>query len=523
MKKILYTFTHMLLGLFTLIACTNPVEDINLALSSNLFSQTIVIQAVDASGQENLLGSNTLEVEVLDPNDYIYNQLGEKDFSMEAGFLTLFVDPNVDMEEINFKVKISGENYLTTIVPVQVTSGQTMKSVKVNIVNIDPAKTAEGVSVEIGDYSLSNSITTEEISVKAESDDTSSDAATTVSIPSGTTFRDKDGQSIQGGTVQAQVVNFDTTDPEALAMFPGNLKAVDIKNEDGSEEEAVLYSAGFTSIDMFVGGTEVKEFTKDIDVTISIDESVVSPNTGMPFKVGDEIPVWTSEEGEGWERHATGTVESVDGKLAVVFKTNHLSWYTLAYAKSSCKYGYVKMVNTGDDAHKKVWISIQDTLTGEYIVDDIAAIGAKGLSSFGYGSTTWKITVYSGQNKNTDVLFESFVPVACTPVTIDLTEQMKEAHEPDVVIDVKGYCGSTLIVPSGPLFMQDPSNDNEWKLMGYVENGKIDLYGVTVGETYTFGVIINGSINEMNITLDSKEIIYDDYVIDDEVCNELPI
>lgn len=156
---------------------------------------------------------------------------------------------------------------------------------------------------------------------------------TTIAIQDGTQMFDGDGNAISAGTLQTKVIHFGTGTTSSLESFPGGLTAPDAIGKDGNPIPGgvTFVTGGLVSIRMLAGGTDVKKFSKPLNVTMGISSNIINPGTNQAVAAGDSIPIWSLNEQTGqWKYESMAVVAPAgDGKLAVRFQAAHLSCWNL--------------------------------------------------------------------------------------------------------------------------------------------------------------------------------------------------
>lgn len=159
------------------------------------------------------------------------------------------------------------------------------------------------------------------------------DEKTTITIQDGTQMLDANGNAISASSLQTKAIHFGTGTSASLAAFPGGLTAPDAIGKDGNPIAGgvTFITGGLLSLRMQAGGTEVKKFSKPLQVSMEMNSNVVNPGTNQAVASGDSIPVWSLNEQTGqWKYESMGVVKpDANGKLAVNFEAAHLSCWNL--------------------------------------------------------------------------------------------------------------------------------------------------------------------------------------------------
>ncbi|NIJ43575.1 hypothetical protein FHR24_000014 [Wenyingzhuangia heitensis] len=523
-------------------------DQFKVTIDTDLFNQIAVIQVFDPSGQSNLEGDTALSVEVLgDDKDKVVTDAGENISKLKIidGVVNLVVNPNKNIENnpVEVLLKISGDNYLTTTVPVTIGIDE---RTEVSAYVVNKTSPVDGIEREEKTASIKNGVSEEQIVIETEIVNQTKNKAK-VSIDVGTQFQDINGNLIEGDEVELEVTNFSPTNIDALTSFPGGFSPQSVTLDGGEVVNDVAFvTAGFVSVDMEVGGVEVKNFSKAITITMSVDTGSMNPDTGELVKLGDVIPIWSYSKDNGqWDYHGDSEVVMIDGKLQVEYTTTHLSWYNMDFYGRRCsRYSW------WGDSSNGTPVTLQLSLPGVSSSDS-----RRLLSTFVYEGTSQEVSynatktqywydgqtfelnntpagrnlqlvVYSGDSRYNrgEEIFRSpaFDGCAGGQVNIDASSMVSKLPPAPIRIHVKysGECNDRIIRPSTHLYMFNETY-NYWQYKGYIYRGEITLHDMELNKPYSFRVYYNGRRHEHTITFDKTEYIDDNYNIPDELCNQL--
>ena len=256
---------------------------------------------------------------------------------MVNGAISLAVNPNKNEmnEPVQFMLKITGENYLTTTLPVFLSEIDSVATVSANVVN--KLNTPEGIDYIKSEETLVNNTLSNDISIKTSG--VKAGTSSEITIKAGTIFKDENGNDISGSEIESEVVHFNSNNSESLSSFPGGFMPQEITDENGNKvDDAYFETAGFVSINIKIGDKEVKNFSEPITIKMQVAPDFVNPETGSIIKLGDVIPIWSYSKDDGkWDYHTNGTVTN-DGNnnFVVEYTTTHLSWYNLDFKGRRC-------------------------------------------------------------------------------------------------------------------------------------------------------------------------------------------
>lgn len=322
-KLAIYTLAFALAGAAA--SCESPLKDFNLQISDEVINHSAVLQIKDADGAE--LNNATVRLVGGDIQD-IYNLNGTKEFKVLNGMVAFGVTPNRDVmagAPVVFQVEIAASGYITQIVTVSITHVNNGMQL---VTLVKPMVLPDGAAGATQNVALgANGATLAPVSVGVN--DPESDINIAIAIPAGTQFLDADGNVIQGGTLTATTIGFDPLDAEALALFPGgSLQADGVIGPDGSTSSGTFNPAAATTIEMTVGGTEVREFSQPIQVSMSVSPSF-NLSSGAPLVAGTPLvsysftpsdPVWK------FQQNAPAVGSDAIG-YTMSFETDHLTTF----------------------------------------------------------------------------------------------------------------------------------------------------------------------------------------------------
>lgn len=573
MKKLYYSLLLIVITLIIGYACQDPLESIVIPVSPKLSTYEVSIQVNDVANPTSLSEPDLLTVELLGSDaDKILNNGGERVFTAQHGIINLAVDKNYSdfTEPLRFTVKVSGENYLTTTIPVIVDGTDELIHLYANLVNIDNPPAGVDVKKETisinDDGSVSQGIT---ISTISEGDAEVTETSTEISIESGTVFKNAEGEVIIGSELEIQIVNFDSNEPASLGSFPGGFSPNSIIDQNGEEvTTGTFITAGFTSIDMFVNGEEVKEFSQPIDVKMKINDNTLNPETNKVIELGDVIPIWSYSNDDGqWIYHGNGLVTpSLGGGLEVKYTTTHLSSFNLDFLKSYTRcssgiiniefegldrlpsgrsYGlkmYLVHANTdqplGNGAISTNFTNNTKNITLYNSVDlDMQLLIVKEYSYTISGIDNWhspalpdidsvvfyeNINSYSYTYNYRYLIYKSEVFNGCDDnLTIPLYSAIQSAElDPgiEVTVEYAGKCGNRKIAPSVELYRKKANG--QFGYVGYVDQGEITMSVPKLDSTYLFGFYWGDTFYEDSLLIDSENMI-DTNLNLDNFCDEI--
>jgi hypothetical protein len=503
MKKILFT----LLALSTLgfTRCTKPTENFTISINPNVFDNVVAIKFYDAATP----GTAPADVKVTitgDAAQSIYEISGYRKFTVVDGLISVGVLPKAAPTEghpVVFVINAEAEGYLPVRVPVTMVAGQETKLITVSMVNLD--NPPPGVTVAQKTTALSGGTMPADETI-ATPVVTASDPKTTIEVPAGTSFRDAAGNTISGADLATTVVNFNTREAASLNAFPGNgFHSDNITDDNGTVVSGIFRTAGFCSIDMLVNGTDVKTFNQPITVKMAVDPLQTNSQTGAPFAIGDEVPIWSYEIETGkWIYEKQGTIVSDNGALQVNFTTSHLSYYNLAFLELSCPVAQVNFI-TGLTSKESFLVDIypENETAIPAIAGYVMQVENNGTVSFEnvpQGNVTMKVYRNTASNSQTNWKVRDAQPLAIYTGVLCGSQPTITLNIPattPIVFDIEGQCPSNsanpFIRPSVDVWYRFTGSNSEFQLLGHVEQGRFETTNLNYQSQYDFKVIWGAS------------------------------
>lgn len=509
-------------------------KGVDIVVDNNIFKKKVSVQMFDPANQQNLEGENKLSVTVLGSDvSKLTTDAGDDISKLKVvnGVVNLSVNPNKnnDSESVEFVLKFEGDGYLTTTVPILLTEADSSAYVSANI--IKKMDTPKGVDFTSKKTALNNNTLASDFAVRTSG--TKAVTTTKVTIPTGTVFKDKNGKAISGADLKVEVTHFNSEDEASLASFPGGFSPIAITDDKGKVvRDASFITVGFASIDMKVGDTEVKQFSKPVTITMEISPDFINPDTNKKVKVGDTVPVWSYSKDDGkWDYHVKGIVsKNADNKLIVEYTTTHLSWYNLDYFGIGRCPRLDFNITDGVSEKKAQWLYTELVFADTKQPVSYSAGGARELykgKKFGYrnvqGNRGLQLLIYEGVSryKKGEVIYRSNTLSCSGTNNINLSSiAAKTSNKVNISIDYQGKCGNKTVAPSMYLYVKDKwYNWEYWRYAGYVRRGKITLKGVELNKPYTFKTYYGGKSYEHTMTFDKTEYKNHNYQIPSRMCD----
>ncbi|GEP96912.1 hypothetical protein [Chitinophaga cymbidii] len=476
---------YLLLLSVLLLQCQNPLQDVEIQISTDILHYTTLVQVEDGNG--NPVSNLTVAITGQDA-DQIYNLAGTKTFLLQSGVLGLGVHPRSDPEEgmpVMFNIELSGTGFLTQNIPMTIHKGQLQQVIKTDVLNIREAPA--GIAVATPTAPLQGGATAEEVTLETAPQNQATEV-TKITMPAATQFQDAGGNTLAGGQLGAVIAHVDPSKESALRIFPGGgLISNNVQTPTGNTAGTFI-PAGLVNIDMSVGGVAVKHFSQPITVGIQIDPSFTNMNTGGIVKAGDELSIYSYETGAAnWKYEGNGTVEMIDGKPTVAFETTHLTWFMVGNFVSSCpSYQSLTLTGTWLTAGIKYPMVVEAMVAGKVVASVNADISVS-ENTVRMNNLPEQGVSIRVKNENGEILAMRAITGSCSSVNT-ITLSRPSVINKKVTMQLHVRCPNNVatigVLPTFYLYyrLAKPTADvSGYKLLGVVEKGFISTTALTPG------------------------------------------
>lgn len=502
-KRLIAVVTGITLPLLSVIwCCTKPTKDFIININSDIISYTATFTITDAKtgGVPSGLTASLAGTD----SAHIYDYSGTRALKISGGVITVGVDPKYNPSgstTLSFSLLADANNYLSVNVPVTIGSTNYSQSFAVQMININNAP--EGVSVRQQTNTISGGTTSSTITAAtlARADATTT---TSISIPAGTQFQDASGNIISGSSLITQLASYDPAD--ALQLLPGGQVQNNVAG--GPSSTVVFTPAGFSTVVMKVGSTEVKKFSKPVEVLIGLNPDIITPSTGTAIKAGDQIDIYSYSEDTGiWTFEKTITVTGSGSNLFADFTTTHLCSFiahcrnTMQACTSPSPIGF-NAPNISDKSSEVFIIDIFSTqgntsvpVVSQYIaIHDKDSVQLRGIPS---GNVHVKVSLvdythYSLKdysNRGTSV-YDNTISLcsgstAATYININYTPGSYLSGTGKVVCP--NDASRVYLPPDGAqVYYRKSSTTDAFRILGLIVDQSITTSQLTVGQSYDF-------------------------------------
>lgn len=340
-SRILLSAGLLLLSSIAMTGCgSSSSEALTTDVSALANDTTLNVEIVDAAG----LPVDTAQVEVItDSADIVPKDEETQNTDGDIGGIVAFNLNDFDDAQQKLQLRVTKDGYTPNNIPIEVIKGED------NTQRISITKIGEDVA-GISSTSKNWDISTGPLTVVSSGVNSGDTSVTIEQNPGATTA---DGTPLSN-LLTVDVVQYGPGEDAALDAFPGGF-AVSLENPDALETaglsatdnepvedgEVILQSTGFTVIEVRDDkGNIAKNFTKPISVSSKIQNTVINPETDLPVKLGDTLPLWSFDSTTGkwsYEQIATVTSDGAGG-LKIDYQVNHLScWNHGHYSARKCR------------------------------------------------------------------------------------------------------------------------------------------------------------------------------------------
>jgi hypothetical protein len=495
MKTYLKLYSFLILAALLFNSCRNPAYQMNVLFDADVIQYKTTIILTDANGA-TLPNNVSVSVSGTDAKS-IYDFSGTKQIFAPSGVITLGVTPKdvpTAAKTLSFNVLISAPGYENKNIPVTIAANQFSQILKVTMLKVAVATAVTTVVVKDTPISADGKVTTATTIATASSGTVAETA--TVTIPAGTQLKDAAGVILTGSFVTSRVINYEAKDPATINMFPGgSLSATNVIGADGKAAPTVFVPAGFTSIQMFVDGVEVRNFSTPINVSIQLDPAFTPAATGAPVKVGDQLPIYSYQTATGqfkFESMGTAALDA-NGKISMTFATNHLTIFVVgdALPAANCAPLKVKFIAPALTGNATEVMTIELSRPNGRILDQKDVIVFNGLVDLFAGLPQSAVKYRVIGKVSQKVYAEGAIPNTCAgEITVTLAGSGEApAQNISLLLNVNCPGKGSITVPDFDIFFKPAGAPNgQYQLLGTVKKGLLVTSTLKIGTSYDFRV-----------------------------------
>ncbi len=505
MKKLFSLFSFMLFATVLLNSCRNPAYEMNVLFDADVIKYKATLILKDANGQAL---PNNITVTAAGPAaESVYDFSGTKKIYAPAGVITVGLTPKgipVGSTPVIFNLLITAPGYEDKNIEVSIAENQFSQVIDVTM--LKTVTTTSASVVQTVTQTLSSTGATTTAFTLATPDGGTVEQSTSITVPAGTQFKDANGTVLTGSSVTARAINFDPSDPLSVSLFPaGSLNSTNVVGPDGTVGESFFLPAGFTDIQMFVGGVEVKNFTNPINISIGLDPDFRPQATGLPLAVGDKLGIYAyrTESGQ-FTYEGEGVVALVNGKLTISFSTNHLTVFIVGDViekPAGCTDPVITYVAP--------WLGVGSQPLTVAVYDNAGGLLASSTVEVKDGLVdTWsglpsgialKYKI-STQGTTPVVLAEGTIANSCSAGNFSITLGQPGGPAIDnvtLLLNVNCPGKGTIIVPNFDLFYRPAGSTGGYTFLATAVKGSVKTAVLKIGSSYDFRATWNNQIKEV--------------------------
>jgi hypothetical protein len=507
----------------TLNSCRKPNEGIALTINeTTLVKAPVLLRFANANASSaNQPGDFDVKITGKDAGLVQMDGGSTSDFKTSHGFLPLSLTANAApsaSSPVTFNVSADIPGYA----PITQTVTITKDSAKiVDVAVVEYANPPAGTSVLVAASPLSGGVSdgaTLNLPQRSGMVETAQ-----VKILPGTQMLDAGGSAINATQLTSHIVDFSAVSTTSYGAFPGGFSPTNVIDKAGNQVNggnAINFvSAGLLSIKMSAAGTQVRRFTKPIQVSMKLDPNTTNFITGTNIKAGDTVPLWSLTEETGqWKSEGDVTITNDgSGNLTANFETSHLCCFNLdwSWAVAGRPYGTCFTPLTvrihcgaGNSGVYDVTIVTPNNqylagAHGEFVHDGDVVVFPSVPNIAQCKVVISSFNLYL--NPRLPILAQTELFNPCSKGSVDLSFGSPATPSLiNVTLNMQGYCSNKNInlLPSGWFFLYDVGaarlNQNAWTY-AYVNRGVIQ---------YAFGAGITGSNGRYSIRLFNGDQYY---------------
>jgi len=489
---------------FLLVNCNKPTKDVGLSINGNVIKYGVSLQFWDPKSPDGTAPKNIFVKITGKDASKVYEYGGTKVFNVSStGLLSLGLDPFVkptSSAPISFTVEVFAPDYLTTKIPVIVNGSQAQQSIAVTMISLK--NPPSGVAIKQTEIPLSADGSVPSTVTISTTPSSSSPEVISMTIPAGTKFKNASGSVINSnsGTLLVTQAFFSTRNSSSLSAFPQNSFVSDsIYNEFGARTSGYFQTAGFASIEMVVAGQEVKFFTSDVTINMTIDPTYINPVTKSAVVAGDNIPVYSYDVAKNrWSFEKNIALTNVGGNITASFATNHLTYYSPSWTGQLCGSAVNMTFNTGVNVSSTYLLDIyskngdprQPIVSGMLVTaNNNQTIAVSGVPN---ENVIIKVYPNNANNSQADFSIRDAAPLgiydgnACAAGNI-IINMPNAQNFPPVTFNIVGLCpGNLMVYPTVPTYYRKAGTNAPYTLLGTVVSGQFTTTNLILNNTYDF-------------------------------------
>jgi hypothetical protein len=500
-------------------------KDLTIYTGNSFLVNPISIQVGDAAKLESVPEELIVTVEGRDKAK-IFTIFGESQLKAVSGVVALAVkttDAPTTANPLEFTLVLKAPNFVTVRKNYVLT--ETIAEISTDkIAMINLADMPTGVSLKNTSFATMPTGIANDISFTSALSTGKTEQANVV-VKTGTKILAADGTALSG-TVETQLMHYDAKTEASLSGIPEGFSGLTLKDA-ATTGKANMNPAGFYSMTMKVGNTEVSKFSTPLDVSMDIDPNYFNVAQGRKVQAGDVLDIISRTETETiWTTESQATVVNVAGKLKINFKQPHLSIWIYGTTTRNVCVQQLKVTSDLPTASKDANCAVARTTFKYKLVDanNPSLVYKKGASTLANGEILDNYVVADTRvsaklvvlDANDNIIFTTLAQNICTSfANFSLVGKLPANKSVVAKLNVSAFCGgaiNTVLTPSNlSLFyrnMASPANAafGGWAPLVTIVDGKACAKGLIAGESYDFAMPVATSAAQISMQTFSREL-----------------
>ncbi|MDM1764963.1 MULTISPECIES: hypothetical protein [unclassified Acinetobacter] len=236
---------------------------------------------------------------------------------------------------VKLRVIISADGYFTTSTDI-IYTGHPISLQKISLVSKAAPPAGIAVALQKDVKTDTSGKLLKDIQLTAKTTDVASKgAAASFSLAANTILKDEKGQALIGD-LKVSIGYFSPKTENIGAVFPGGLNPDQVKvfeNNQWRLQQGYFVTAGLMAVDITDAQGRKAHLLSNGQGTMTIQTpaGLLNPETNLPVKDGDTIPVWSHSETTGlWQQELVGKFkQNAQGNFDVSYQVSHLSYWNL--------------------------------------------------------------------------------------------------------------------------------------------------------------------------------------------------
>jgi hypothetical protein len=500
-------------------------KDLTIYTGNSFLVNPISIQVGDAAKLESVPEELVVTVEGRDKAK-IFTIFGESQLKAVSGVVALAVkttDAPTTANPLEFTLVLKAPNFVTVrknyVLTETIAEISTDKIAMINLADMPTGVSIKNTSFAIMPTGIANDISF------ASTVSTGKTEQANVVVKTGTKVLAADGSALSG-TVETQLMHYDAKTEASLSGIPEGFSGLTLKDAV-TTGKANMNPAGFYSMTMKVGNTEVSKFSTPLDVSMDIDPNYFNVAQGRKVQAGDVLDIISRGETETtWTAESQATVVNVAGKLKINFKQPHLSIWIYGTTTRNVCVQQLKVTTDLPAVSKDANCAVARTTFKYKLVDanNAGLVYKKGASTLANGEILDNYVVADTRvsaklvvlDANDNVLYTTPAQNICTSfANFSLLGKLPANKSVVAKLNVSAFCGgaiNTVLTPSNlSLFyrnMASPANAafGGWAPLVTIVDGKACAKGLIAGESYDFAMPVATSAAQISMQTFSREL-----------------